>query len=406
MTIGSDLAGGYLKAEISGRSIEAFIDRCVKNGIQLRKIVRTGETTAICYLSRPEASRLRQLLKQSDCRIRILEKKGGVFLWKQVRRQLSLLSGIVFFIAILLLLSNMVWSIRVSGADPALEEKIRTLLKKQHLYVGTLNFFIPDSGKLETMLSSRLNKVTWIGVSQEGTTYKIDVVQKKYPSERRSSGPRDLVAAKQAVIHHLFVKSGQPVVESNQFVKAGQPLVRGRIGGEKSNKFVSAAGEVVGETWYHPETQIPLTSRYTLYTGHTYQSHRLLIGSWEIPFWGFRGHPYAHSDDETQIKRIRFLLWELPISYKHVQYREKKSVLRRLNRRQAEAAAVTEAGRKLLARLPAGADIVSSTIEERGIKRNVLTIRSRQVVYENIAVPKAIDPAKEMKRSSRKPKEN
>lgn len=390
-------AGGYLKAAITGAQTERFISRCAEEGIRMWQIRRKNETTLICSMQLAEPEKLRRLLKETGSRMHIIEKNGMPFLWGRIRSRLGMVAGLFFFLSLLFILSNMVWNVEVNGADPKLEEQIRSLLKSDHLYVGSLEFFIPETGQLETELSAKLVKVTWIGVSKHGTSYRVDVVQKKYPKKKKTAGPRNLVAARQAVIHHLFVESGQPVVESNQFVRKGQILVLGRIGTESAPKFVSASGKVIGETWYQSETIIPLNSHYTFYTGKSYRRHHLAFWAISIPFWGFNTHPYKNEDKEIIRKPVRFLIWDLPISYVQTLYREKTTVVRNLTEDEALVEAKETADKKLLNELPGGSEIVSSTVENKQTAGGKLTVRSHYVVYENIASPQAIDPAKEQK---------
>lgn len=395
-------AGGYLKAEITGETPEKFLSLCTGAGVRFWHVKRKNRSTIVCFLTLVEPELLRPLLRESGCSVRILEKKGIPFYVRKMKTRLGIAAGLILFIAVLLILSNMVWAIQIKGADPKLEEQIRSILIKEHLYVGSLDFFVPDSGQLESLLSARLNEVTWIGVAQEGTTYKIDVVQKKYPKEVKPTGPRNLIASKQAVIHHLFVETGQPVVESNQFVKRGQLLVLGTIGNEQEPRFVSAKGKVIGETWYQSEAVLPLKSRYTLYTGHLFRMHRLQLGGLILPLWGFNQHPYRAFDKETVRKPIRFLIWDLPISYVQIQFREKKLSVRSLTEKEALAEAEKATEQKLLHSLSEDARIISSTIESKTIEKGTLIVHSRQVVYEDIAQPQAIDIAQEKRKLNNK----
>lgn len=389
--------GGYLKAAITGAETERFITRCAEEGIRMWQVRRKNETTLICYIELTEAGKLKKILKETGSRMRILDKKGVPFLWGSIRSRLGMVAGLFFFLVLLLTLSNMVWDVEVNGADPKLEEQIRSLLKNDHLYVGSLEFFVPATDQLESKLSAKLINVTWIGVSQDGTSYRIDVVQKKYPKKIETAGPRNLVAAKQAVIHNMFVETGQPVVESNQFVKPGQILVLGRIGNENEPKFVSANGKVIGETWYQSETAIPMKSRYTLYTGKSATQHRLVFWGWSLPIWGFKAESFKNYDKEVIRKPLRFLIWELPVSYEQMLYREKQTIMRSLKENEALSEAKETAEKKLLNELPDDSEIVSSTIEDKRMESGKLTVRIHYIVYENIAIPQPIDPAKEQK---------
>ncbi|MDN3955420.1 sporulation protein YqfD [Sporolactobacillus laevolacticus] len=395
-------AEGYLKAEIKGDDPEKFISLCVREHVKMWHIIRKNETTLTCFMELIDSKIMKKWLKETNCRVHILEKNGLPFLLKKLGTRLGIVAGVVFFITLMLVLSNMVWSIHVEGADAKLEEQIRTILKQNHLYEGSLDFFIPDTSQLENALSTKLTKVTWIGVSKDGTAYNVDVVQKKYPKPKEVTGPRNLVAAKQAVVQSLFVESGQPVVESDQFVRPGQILVSGMVGNETSSSFVSAKGKVIGETWYHSEVRIPLVSHYTLYSGKSYQKHQLILWHLSVPLWGMKKEPFKTYDREKIRKPIRFLVWQTPFTYVREQFRQKKIVMRNLTVNQAIEEAIEASDKKLLDKLPKDSKIISSTIDNKKIVKGSLYIRSHQVVYENIAVPQAINVAKEKQKMKKK----
>ncbi|MCQ2008443.1 sporulation protein YqfD [Sporolactobacillus sp. STSJ-5] len=395
-------AEGYLKAEIIGKDPEKFIRLCMREHVKIWHIVRKNETTLICFIELADSNTLKKWLKASDCRIRILRKAGLPFFMKKIKLRLGITVGFIFFILLLLILSNMVWSIRIDGADVKLETQIRSILKQNHLYEGSLDLFIPDTGHLESALSTKLTKVTWIGVSKEGTTYKVSVVQKKYPKPKSVAGPRNLVATKQAVVQRLFVETGQPVVESDQFVKKGQVLVSGKIGNEKFSRFVSAKGKVVGETWYHSEAQIPLVSHYTLYSGNVYFKYKVKMWQAQIPLWGIKSKPFKQYDRETTKKPIRFLIWKTPFAFIREDYRQKKTVERKLTQKQAIKDAIESSDKKLLDSLPKESKIITSAVDYKKVVNNTLYIRTHQVVNENIAESKAIDVKKETKKMKQK----
>ncbi|MET1247579.1 sporulation protein YqfD [Sporolactobacillus sp. STCC-11] len=398
-------AEGYLKAEIIGDDPEKFIRLCVSEHVKIWHIVRKNETTLICFIELTNSSTLKRRLKDTNCRIRILKKEGFPFLLKKIKLRLGIVAGLLFFLMLLLILSNMVWSINIKGADSKLEEHIRSILKQNHLYEGSLDLFVPDTSKLENALSTKLTKVTWIGVSREGTAYRINVVQKKYPKPKEVTGPRNLVATKQAVIQRLFVETGQPVVENDQFVKPGQVLVSGIIGNEKSSRFVSAKGTVIGETWYRSEAQIPLLSRYTTYSGADYHKYQLKLWNLRVPLWGFDKEPFKHYDRETLRKPIRFLIWQTPFVWIQENDRQKKIATRKLTVSQAIADAVESSDKKLLDSLPKESKIINTAVDYKKVVKNSVYIRTHQVVHENIAAARAIDVKKEEKKLKAKNEE-
>lgn len=383
---------GHVNVSVKGRLTEQFINRCVKEGISIWNIKRLDPVTIACSMLLSDIKKVKSVLKATDCHIHFTGRKGLPFLIKRLLSRTGIVIGMVLSLALLIVLSNIVWRIDVSGADPKLESEIRHLLKKNDLHVGAFELFLPPTEKIETDLSSQLTKVTWLGVSRNGTTYHIDVVQKELPKEEKATGPQNLVASKKAVIRNIFVERGQAVVEPDQFVKAGQTLVSGMIGKENDPKFVGAKGKVMGETWYQSATAVPLKSNYHTFTGHSYIKHQLRLFGWDMPLWGLKKKPFTHFDREVVVKPVHFLFWDLPLAYKHVSYRETEQSDRTLSVREAVKAGKEAAYKKLKSELPPKAKVISETINHKEVNDKILTLNIHYVVLENIAKPKVFLP--------------
>ncbi|MBM7645800.1 hypothetical protein JOD45_002019 [Scopulibacillus daqui] len=390
----NDKVYGHVRVSVAGRLTEQFINRCVREEITIWNIQRIDKTTITCCILLKDIKKIKPVLKATDCRIHFIERAGLPFLYKKLMSRSGIISGFILFFLALFFLSNIVWRIDINGADPKLEAEIKAILNKMDVHVGAFEFFLPSTEKIESELSSRLNKVTWLGVSKDGTTYHIDLVQKELPKKDKAPGPRHLVATKKAIIHKIFAEKGQPLVEQDQFVKPGQILISGLIGKESAPAPIAAKGKVIGETWYQSETTIPLQSNVKTYTGKTYTKRQLQLFGWNCPLWGLKKKPFKHYDREVTKKPVHFLFWDLPIAYKRIIYREDDENERKLTESQAIQEAKQASYKKLKSQLPLKSKVVSQNIDKRIIKNGKMKLYMHYIVYENIAKPEAIDPVK------------
>ncbi|MFC4618033.1 sporulation protein YqfD [Camelliibacillus cellulosilyticus] len=385
-------AFGHVRATIRGSRPESFINRCVRDGVEIWDIKRIDDNQMVCSIALRDAKRLKPILKATDCRIHFNRRIGWPFFLSRLLSRSGITIGIILCLIILFILSNMVWTIQVSGADPKLEHNIRVILKKMKVHVGAVEFFLPPIENIEAELSSRLHQVTWVGVSKDGTTYHIDVVQKELPKKEKITGPRDLIATKTATIRNIYVEKGQAAVESDEVVKPGQLLVSGTIGNEDDPKFVSAKGKVIGETWYRSETKVPLHTEYQTFTGKTYVKKQLKLFNWHVPLWGWKKQPFNREEKEVVTKPFHFLFWDLPLAYKKVTYRETRMADRTLDEKQAEQIGIESARRHLLENLPKDSKIVSQDIRDKTLKDGMLKLDVFYTVLEDIAKPRSFLP--------------
>ncbi|GGE47162.1 sporulation protein YqfD [Pullulanibacillus camelliae] len=380
---------GHVSVIITGQLTETFINQAVREGIQIWDVKRLDEQRLVCSMMLQDIKRIKPILKKTSCKIHFNERYGFPFLIKRLMARSGIVIGIILCVAIVFILSNMVWHIEINGADAKVEEQIQKLLKKKHIHVGALEFLLPSLNTIETDLSSQLPKVTWVGVSKKGTTYRIDVVQKELPKKEKVTGPRDLIATKEATIHHVYVEKGQSVVSPDQVVQKGDLLVSGTIGKTEDPSFVSAKGEVIGETWYHATTTVPLKTDYETFTGATYTKHELSFFGWDVPIWGFQKQPFKYEKHERSTKNFRFLFWKLPIAYKKIDYRQYDHTNRQLSEAQALAIGKVDARDHLLRQLPEKSKVLQENVKSQQIVDGKLVLKIFFIVEEDIAKPRA-----------------
>lgn len=384
----SEKVQGHVVATISGRLVEPFINRCMRENIRIWDIQRVGEDRIQCSILLSDVKRLKQVLKKTDCRIHFEERVGFPFWTRRLLSRSGMLAGVLLFLVIIFILSNMVWRIQIKGADPILENEIRTLLAKRDIHVGSMTFLLPSLGAIEEDLSSQLKETTWVGVSRDGTTYRIDVVQKVLPKKEKAVGPQDLVANKTGTITKLYVENGQSVVQPNEVVKKGQRLVSGMLGDERDPKFVTAKGYVLAETWYTSDTQVPLNTTFATYTGKTYIRRQIKLGNWHLPVWGFNSHPFKKQDKEVVTYPFHFLRWDLPISFQTITYKEADQMHHGLSKEEAVELGRTMARKELMRHLDADAKILSEKVQRETEEKGVVKLHIFFTVEENIAKPR------------------
>ncbi|GGH84974.1 hypothetical protein JOD43_003223 [Pullulanibacillus pueri] len=396
---------GHVTVIIKGRLIEPFLNQAVREGIEIWDVKRINEQKIECAIMLRDVKALKPLLKKTECRVHFKDRYGLPFVLQRLMSRSGIVIGILLAFAIIFILSNMVWAININGADPKVEQEIQSILKKKHIHVGSLEFLLPSLNSIETELSSQLNKVTWVGVSKHGTTYRIDVVQKELPKKEKETGPRDLVATKEGTIQRVYVEKGQSMVEPDQVVQKGDTLVSGTIGKTEDPGFVSAKGKVIAETWYHSTTEVPLDTSYQTYTGSTYTKHQLTLFGWDAPLWGLKSKPFDKYKKEVNRKKLHFLFWDLPISYKKTEYREYDKTSRPLTETEALTIGKTDAKNHLLAGLPEGSKVINEKVRTKRIKDGKLMLTIFFTVHEDIAEPRSFLPKERKKEIEKKNEE-
>ncbi|WP_099352224.1 sporulation protein YqfD [Fredinandcohnia onubensis] len=375
---------GSVKAVITGKGTERFINECVRQGIVVWDVKKPGTHALSFSMYLKDIKKIRQVVRKNDCKLRFIGKKGLPFLVQKAIYNSGFLIGAFLFLIIVTLLSNMVWGIKVEGAKPETEHLIIKELKKLGVEKGKLQFFIEDNESLQRHLEEAINDITWIGVELNGTTYHFEVVEKNQPDPPEQYSPRDLVANKTAIIKKLIVEEGKPVKAVNDLVKKGDILVSGKIGKEGEEVYVPARGKIYGETWYKVKVEKEITTKLNVLTGENIQKHYISIANLRIPIWGYGKVEYKEYQTELDKRNIKFFNWELPVAYEKETIRESENITLEYPKNEAIEEA-KKIGRNTLEQdLDSDAEIIEEKVLRQSINNGKVKLEIKYNVIENI----------------------
>jgi similar to stage IV sporulation protein len=381
---------GIISVKMTGKGLERFINTCIRNDLMIWQVRRNGIESISFKMKLNDISKLRYIRRGTGLRVEFLKREGLPFFLKRLLLNGGFLVGAISFILIITILSNMIWGIVVKGADPATEYKINKELDKMGVKVGNLQFFVDNVESIQRQLTNNIEEITWVGVELQGTTYHLQVVEKNEPEKPEYLSPQHLVAKKKAVIVDMFVEDGQAVVDLYDHVEEGQLLVSGLIGKEGQTVQVPAKGEIMGETWYKTNVEIPIKSTFQVYNGNEERKHYLKLGRSKVPIWGFGKIVFKEYETESNEKEVNFLRWKLPVALVHDTHREKEMETRIYSDEEAIDVAKKMARLDIKNRLSEDAKIVGEKVLHQSVDNGKVTISIHFQVIENIATGEAI----------------
>jgi similar to stage IV sporulation protein len=381
---------GIVRVKVSGRGVERFLNQLTRNEILIWNVKRHGTQAITFQIRLSDIKKLRGPARESECKIRFIERAGGPFFLQRLWTNSGFVLGAVSFLALILILSNMVWGIEIKGASPATEYQIRKELDDMGVKVGTPQFKVDNVDVIQRELTDKVKALTWVGVELQGTTYHFQVVEKAEPEKPELYNAQNLVATKKATIVKMFVEEGEKVVELNDNVKPGQLLVSGLIGKEDEKQPVAARGEILGETWYKSQVELPLNSTFQVFSGEEKRKYYLNIAGTTIPVWGYGEHKYKEFENETREHRLKLLKWELPVTFKTETIREREEVNRAYTEKEAVKRATDLARKDIKNQLPEDATIKGEEILHQSIKNGKVKLSILFQVIEDIAEGKPI----------------
>nr|WP_263325685.1 sporulation protein YqfD [Neobacillus sp. Marseille-Q6967] len=381
---------GRVTVKVSGKGIERFLNILIRNNLTIWNVKRHGTETITFTMRLRDALKIRHYAKGRECTISFLKRSGVPFLFKRLLKNSGFIIGAGLFFAIILFLSNVIWGIEVKGAKPATEYQIRKELDKMGVKIGKVQFFVNNVEGIQRKLTNNIGNLTWVGVELRGTTYHLQVVEKNEPEKPEQLAPQNLVAKKKATIVKMYIEKGQKAVDINDHVQPGQLLVSGVYGKEGQTEIVPAEGEVWGETWYKSHVEQPLETDFKVFDGREKQKHYLILGNFEIPVWGFGKLEFKEYETEKNVQKIRFLKWELPISFGNVTMRASEQITRTYTEKEAQEIALELAKKEIKSHLDEDAIIKDEKILHREMENGKVILDIHFKIIENIAVGQPI----------------
>lgn len=219
---------GYVRFSASGGFTERFINLCSLEGIPLwnLKPVREGITACTSingYLN------IKKCAVRSGMRLKIRQRRGLPFFLNKYRRRSGLLIGFVLFIAIISVMSSMVWTINISGNSVTTNEEILAVLAEAGLEPGVFSDSL-NAAEIRFFALSRLENVTYIAINLMGSAVNVEITERTpVPPLITDEAPCDVVSAIDGQIAVLEVYEGTKMYEPGEAVRAGDVLAGGFV---------------------------------------------------------------------------------------------------------------------------------------------------------------------------------
>lgn len=168
---------GYVIIDIEGAYLERLINSITKSGIEIWNISRRRGSIRLS-VSIGGFYRLRPILRQYPCRIRIVEKHGLTVALCHMGSRYVMAFGWVIALSAVLIASRFMWIIDIEGCGRIEQSEIDKTLDKMGVSPGT------GRGKLDTAaiaegVKNSDSRIAWAGAELTGVVLQISVKRQK-----------------------------------------------------------------------------------------------------------------------------------------------------------------------------------------------------------------------------------
>lgn len=383
-----------------GEQLPRFLNQVLKDGVVLYH-TQKSERGMRAQIKLTDFRRLRRAARLTHTRVHIMAKYGWPFVAMRWWRRKGLLLGIAMIAMVLMILSQLVLSISVSGNRNIIATEVLERAEKLGLKTWAYSKGL-DLNQIAKELQEQLPDAAWIGIERNGTNIRVRISEKIRPSIPKEAG--NLVARHAGLVKEIMVIQGTPQVHEGEIVRAGQVLISqdstlnisgattapnsDQVNGSSNSvsKASTARGFVRGRVWYSSEKQIPLVE------DKVEESGRVAVG-WGIKFGPrvimitMEESPFKQADKEVSSPFFHsWRNWGFPVEVIKITYKEHHNVhIERPSneaRQLAEQAARTDVESKITPKVP----IVSENVKVLPSGSGVERVRVEAETYEDLAV--------------------
>lgn len=318
---------GYVNIVVEGYYIERFINLCTSKNIFLWKLNREKATILYARVSRKDFKQLRSICKKTGCKMKIKQKKGLSFVLQQYRKRKIFAGLLLIIVFVIIVLSNFVWNIEVTGNQTIGTEEILQVAKENGLNIGKWKHSI-HTKEIINQLRLERDDIAWVGIEQKGTNIIIKIVEAdKKPDIIDEEDYCNIVANKSGMILKISAANGTSLVKEGDVVKQGDILVGGWLEGKYTGtRYVHAQGEIQAKVWYTNKQRIYLKEVKKEETGESENKYSVNINNFKINLYK-RVSNFENYDTIEENKKLKlFSDFYLPIEIVKATHKEYRNV--------------------------------------------------------------------------------
>ena len=277
---------GYVNIVVEGFFIERFINMCISKKIFFWKTNRARSTVFSTNIGIKEYKQAVKIAKKCQCKIKITKKRGLPFLLNRYRKRKVFALTLLFIIACIIVISNFIWNIEITGVDENKQAQIMQIIENEGVKKGIYKRKVNVQGLINKIRLER-EDVAWVGMEIKGTNFivKVDEADEK-PEIIDEDEYCNIIATKDGVITKVEAQNGTPVVKEGDTVKKGDMLVQGWIEGKYTdNRFVHAEGKIMAKVWYSDKEKIYYNQTQDSQTGGKEKKYSININNFQINFF-------------------------------------------------------------------------------------------------------------------------
>lgn len=293
-----------VKIEVSGRNVNRFIDRLIKDRILIYDLNVVNIKKAIIKIGYKDYLKLKD--KKSIYEVDVMDVYGGLKIKNYFKEHYIFLIFLVLGFVLLKFISNIIFDIEVIHSNKEIRELVYKELRRNGIekYIYCKSYDELEEIE-ENILENNKTKIEWIEINRSGTKYIVKVEERKINDEKEEFQYQDIVVNKSGIITKVQAESGEIVKNTNDYVEKGDVVISSDVTlPNGSSVLTMAKGKVYAEVWYVVDVSYPYIYREEMLTGKAKQIFLIKFLNKRISLFDFSKYNTFKKSDEILFSDI------------------------------------------------------------------------------------------------------
>ena len=376
------------KVKIIGKDPKRFVKEIITKKISIYQ-VENLDSDPIIIVDEEGLAKLKEI--KTSYKIKVIREYGLIRIKHLIKKYSYFLMALLVGSLLLLLLSNMIFTVEVQHS----KSEIRNLIKQDlKLYgISKYKFRVSYNKKEEIkkkILAKETDKIEWLEIERIGTKYLVKVEERIKNEVKTDNKAQNIIAKKNAMILRISATSGEVVKKKFDYVQKGDVLISGFI--TKDEKIVSktkAIGSVFGEVWYQVQVDLPKAYKVVNKTGKSKKRLELTIFDKNIFLFDFNKYK-TYQVEKKELLRNNIL----PVSLNYATIYETNEISKNYDITNVSNEAIKLASNKLKQKLGPKDKIISKKVLKKTERDSRIIVDVFFKVEEDITEEESIENIK------------
>ena len=279
---------GYIIFEGNGVDFNKFLSDAIENEITVWDTSIDDNYKFSGKAHYRDLKLIKELAKKNKLELKRPKIKGVFPKLVSISGIVSISLGILLAFLIISGLSQFVWKIEVMGEDNYDYSNVLKVAEECGIRIGAYGKSLALRD-IEQVILSKIDDISWIGISRKGSTVYIDLRERIAPqTPTYNDEPCNIIALCDGLIVDTSVYKGNLLVEKNHTVKKGDIIVSGAYSPEGENTdmiYTHATADIIAECPMKKTFYLPIHSTEKQRTNEVFERNFLSLYNIDIPLF-------------------------------------------------------------------------------------------------------------------------